>query len=135
MTVMRVCLLLAVFAAMAVAAGAAGCVYPARVAPADPPAVAAAPASAPAAAAAKAPAAADRVDFATQVQPILAARCQPCHFPGGKMYASLPFDRAETVLTLREKLFTRIKEADEQRLLRQFLSQHPATPDKPAAAP
>ena len=47
------------------------------------------------------PASADpvtRVDFAKQVQPILQARCQPCHFPGGKVYASMPFDRAETVL-------------------------------------
>jgi hypothetical protein len=138
---MRVRLLFAVIAGMALAAGAAGCAYPARFAPADPPAAAAAPAPAarapvPVAAESKAPAAAaDRVDFATQVQPILAARCQPCHFPGGKMYASLPFDRAETVLTLREKLFTRIKEEGEQRVLRQFLAQHPAPSGKLAATP
>lgn len=98
---------------------AAGCAYPGRVSPADPPAPAppAAPASAP-----------SGVDFATQVRPILEARCQPCHFPGGKMYARLPFDRAETILALREKLFTRIKDGDEQRLLRQFLARHPADP-------
>jgi len=67
-----------------------------------------------------------RIDFATQIKPILAARCQPCHFPVGKMYASLPFDRAETVLRLREKLFTRLKDESERRTIRQFLAEHPA---------
>ena len=128
-------------AAAAFASGALACAYPGRVPSADPPAAAVAhapatPASAAASAAAAAPASspAAGVDFATQVRPILEARCQPCHFPGGKMYASLPFDRAETVLTLREKLFTRIKEEDEQRLLREFLAQHPAASEVPAAS-
>lgn len=134
-------------AAAALASGALACAYPGRMPSADPPAAAVAhapaapaPAAAPApvaapadtaasaAAAAPASAAAAGVDFATQVRPILEARCQPCHFPGGKMYARLPFDRAETILTLREKLFTRIKEEGEQRLLREFLAQHPAAP-------
>jgi hypothetical protein len=74
---------------------------------------------------------ADRVDFAKQIQPILQARCQPCHFPGGKVYASMPFDRAETVLRLREKLFTRIKEEEQRKLIRAFLAEHSA-PDTPA---
>jgi len=30
--------------------------------------------------------------FVTAVRPILKARCAPCHEPGGKMYARLPFD-------------------------------------------
>src|SRR3954465_11429495 len=60
-----------------------------------------------------------RVGFTTQIQPILAARCQPCHFAGGKMYASLPFDRAGTTLRLREKLFTRLKDENERRVIRQ----------------
>jgi hypothetical protein len=63
------------------------------------------------------------VDFATQVRPILESRCQPCHFPGGKMYDRLPFDRAETVHLLGEKLFTRIKAADDQALIRAFLAE------------
>lgn len=66
------------------------------------------------------------VDFETQVRPIL-ERCQPCHFEGGKMYAQLPFDRPETVRTLGEKLFTRIKEPAEQATIRAFLAQ----PEKP----
>ncbi|MCU1264813.1 MAG: hypothetical protein JWM21_1131 [Acidobacteria bacterium] len=64
-----------------------------------------------------------KVDFATQIRPILEARCQPCHFNGGKQYAHLPFDRAETIKFLGTKLFTRIKDEKEQRLIREFLAQ------------
>jgi hypothetical protein len=62
------------------------------------------------------------VDFARDVRPIL-DRCQPCHFPGGKMYAKLPFDRAETVDRLGTKLFTRIKKDDEQAIIRAFIAR------------
>lgn len=64
------------------------------------------------------------VDFASQVQPILQVRCQPCHFAGGKVYAEMPFDRPETILRLGEKLFTRIKDESQRRAIRRFLSQH-----------
>lgn len=63
-----------------------------------------------------------RVDFATQIRPILEQRCQPCHFPGGKMYQKLPFDRAETIVGLGDKLFTRIKKEDERALIGKFLA-------------
>ena len=63
------------------------------------------------------------VDFARDIQPILASRCQPCHFPGGKMYERRPFDRASTIRDLGTKLFTRIKAEDEQALIRRFLAQ------------
>jgi hypothetical protein len=63
------------------------------------------------------------VDFARDVRPILEKRCQPCHFPGGKMYGKLPFDRAETIDKLGTKLFTRIKKEDEQAVIRGFLSR------------
>ncbi len=69
---------------------------------------------------AKAPA---RVDFSTQIRPILEARCQPCHFSGGKVYQRMPFDRPETIRTLGTKLFTRIKDENERRLIRDFLAQ------------
>jgi hypothetical protein len=63
------------------------------------------------------------IDFARDVQPILEKRCQPCHFPGGKMYDKLPFDRAETIDKLGTKLFTRIKKDEEQAVIRGFLAR------------
>ena len=65
------------------------------------------------------------VDFARDIRPILEARCQPCHFPGGKMYERLPFDRAQTIRDLGPKLFTRIKTPDQQATIGQFLAQQP----------
>ena len=64
-----------------------------------------------------------RVDFPTQIKPILEAKCQPCHFSGGKVYAKMPFDRPETIKTMGTKLFTRIKDENERRLIRDFLAQ------------
>ncbi|HEY5992916.1 MAG TPA: hypothetical protein VIU10_10080 [Candidatus Udaeobacter sp.] len=68
-------------------------------------------------------AAPSKMDFDAQVRPILQARCQPCHFAGGKMYQRLPFDRPETIKALGTKLFTRIEEEKERRVIRDFLSQ------------
>ena len=62
------------------------------------------------------------VDFQTQILPVLQARCQPCHFEGGKMYRALPFDQPETIHNLGEKMFSRIKDPKEQQLLRAFLA-------------
>ena len=61
-------------------------------------------------------------DFDKDIKPILQSRCQPCHFQGGKVYDRLPFDRPETIMKLGEKLFTRIKDEKEQRLIREFLA-------------
>ena|ERR1700720_3228021 len=66
---------------------------------------------------------AKKPDFETRIRPIFQTRCQPCHFPGGKVYEKMPFDKPETIARLGEKLFTRIKDKDEQRLIREFLSQ------------
>lgn len=68
---------------------------------------------------------ASHVDFDSQVKPILQTRCTPCHFPGGVMHARLPFDKARTIRDLGEKMFTRIKDEQEQALLRTFLAQAP----------
>ena len=64
-----------------------------------------------------------RIDFATQVRPLLESKCTPCHFAGGTMYERLPFDRADTIKTLGAKLFTRIKDEKEQSIIREFLKQ------------
>jgi hypothetical protein len=71
------------------------------------------------------PQSAPRVDFKTQIQPLLEARCRPCHFSGGKMYARLPFDNPQTIRTLGTKLFTRIKDEKDQALILSFLDQPP----------
>ena len=74
--------------------------------------------------AAPSPTAPRRVSFTDDIRPILAP-CQPCHFPGGKVYDRLPFDRPETVRTLGTKLFTRIKDEEQQQVIRTFLAQNP----------
>jgi hypothetical protein len=68
--------------------------------------------------------------FASDIRPILESRCQPCHFQGGHMYEKLPFDKPETITKLGTKLFTRIKNEDEQRVIRKFLSEQSATADR-----
>jgi hypothetical protein len=62
-------------------------------------------------------------DFNTEIKPIFQARCQPCHFQGGQVYEKLPFDKPETIRRLGTRLFTRIKDEKEQRLIREFLDQ------------
>ena len=47
----------------------------------------------------------------------------PCHFSGGQMYSTLPFDRPETIKKLGDKVFTRIKDENHRRLIREFLAQ------------
>ena len=66
-----------------------------------------------------------RVDFDTQLKPIFKSKCMPCHFSGGQMYDRLPFDKPETIRKLGTKLFTRIKQEDERRLIEDFLTQAP----------
>jgi hypothetical protein len=39
------------------------------------------------------------------------------------MYERLPFDRQETIKALGTKLFSRIKDENERRVIRDFLSQ------------
>ena len=69
--------------------------------------------------------AATPIDFQKQIQPILEKRCNPCHFPGGKMYERLPFDKAETLLKpeVQPVMLKRIKEEDENKLIREYFAQ------------
>ena len=64
-----------------------------------------------------------RVDFDTQLKPILQSKCMPCHFSGGKMYDRLPFDNAATIKKLGTRLFTRIKDEHDRKLIEDFLAQ------------
>ena len=47
----------------------------------------------------------------------------PCHFSGGKMYDRLPFDKPETIKKLGARLFTRIKDEHDRKLIEDFLTQ------------
>ncbi len=50
--------------------------------------------------------------FAASVRPILEAHCSPCHFPGGRMYERLPFDKPETLASNRQGVLRRLKGDD-----------------------
>ena len=120
----------------------AGCV-PVRPAPAaQPPTAAAPPAGASAEGGAPAAGAAQtdeaggvdpkREEFETQVRPILEKRCSPCHFPGGKMYGRLPFDRPGTIRVLGTALFTRIHDPEDRATISAFLGvPNEALPEPP----
>jgi hypothetical protein len=60
-------------------------------------------------------------EFETRVMPILQAKCNPCHFPGGKMYTRMPFDKPGTIRVLGTALFTRIRDEEEREVIRAFL--------------
>jgi hypothetical protein len=66
-----------------------------------------------------------RVDFETQLKPIFQSKCMPCHFSGGQMYDRLPFDKPATIRKLGTRLFTRIKDENDRRLIEDFLTQSP----------
>ncbi len=66
-----------------------------------------------------------RVDFDIQLKPIFQSKCMPCHFNGGQMYDRLPFDKPATIRKLGTRLFTRIKEDNDRRLIEDFLTQSP----------
>jgi len=63
------------------------------------------------------------VDFDSQIKPIFKGKCMPCHFSGGQMYDKLPFDKPETIKKLGVKVFTRIKEDGDRKLIEAFLKQ------------
>ena len=65
--------------------------------------------------------------FAATVRPILASHCAPCHEPGGKMYARLPFDRADTIASHREGVLRRIQKPEEKAAIQKWLASQPAS--------
>ena len=66
-----------------------------------------------------------RIDFDTQLKPIFQSKCMPCHFNGGKVYDRLPFDNPTTIRKLGTRLFTRIKDEHDRKLIEDFLTQAP----------
>lgn len=71
------------------------------------------PAPLPAAPAAATPAPAPDA-FASTVRPILRERCAPCHEPGGKLYAKLPFDDRNVVAAHPEGILKRLQGSDRE---------------------
>jgi len=65
------------------------------------------------------------IDFDRQVKPIFQSKCMPCHFSGGQMYERLPFDKPETIRKLGTRLFTRIKDENDRKLIDEFIRQSP----------
>ncbi|HEU5292270.1 MAG TPA: hypothetical protein VFU05_16595 [Cyclobacteriaceae bacterium] len=56
------------------------------------------------------------LDFDQDIVPILKSHCQPCHFPGGKMYEKMPFDQSKTILDHREGVTKRFKNQELEKL-------------------
>jgi len=52
--------------------------------------------------------------FASVVRPIVLDHCAPCHEPGGKMYARLPFDDPKVLSSHSEGVLRRLKGDDKQ---------------------
>jgi len=65
---------------------------------------------------------ADTINFSKQIQPILVNHCSPCHFPGGKMYQRLPFDKDTTIFNHEAGILRRIK-GDDNTLIKTFIKQ------------
>lgn len=66
----------------------------------------------------------DPIGFEKQVKPILVKNCSPCHFTGGKMYERLPFDKDTTILNHHEAILKRIKNEEENTILKNFVLQN-----------
>lgn len=65
--------------------------------------------------------------FQSSIRPILAARCAPCHEPGGKMYGRLPFDRPSVVASHADGVRRRLK-GEDRKALEVWLATLPAPP-------
>lgn len=64
------------------------------------------------------------IDFDKEIKPIFVKNCSPCHFPGGKMYARLPFDKDTTIINHSAGIMKRIKNEEENTLLKNFIAQN-----------
>jgi hypothetical protein len=65
-----------------------------------------------------------QIDFDKEIKPIFVKNCSPCHFPGGKMFAKLPFDKDTTIINHSAGILRRIKNEGENTLLKNFIAQN-----------
>lgn len=63
------------------------------------------------------PLVAPRYSYRGNILPILQAKCQPCHFEGGKVFAKLPFNDSTVVAKLGKRLNTRLKDSTDQAVI------------------
>jgi cytochrome c553 len=75
---------------------------------------------------AKAPEAPQTKDavFKSEIRPILVAHCAPCHEPGGKMYAKLPFDDPSVLSSHEPGVKKRLK-GDDVKAFERWLAMAP----------
>ena len=66
----------------------------------------------------------DTVYFKSEVLPILKKNCSPCHFPGGKMYDKMPFDKPATIIGHEAGALKRFKDQNELSLIKNFIEQN-----------
>jgi len=66
----------------------------------------------------------DSIQFSSHVQPIMQKRCTPCHFTGGKMYGRMPFDKDTTIINHQASILKRIKDEEENSVIKKFLLQN-----------
>ena len=64
-----------------------------------------------------------RVDPFDEVRVVLGHACAPCHNPGGKMYAKLPFDQPDVIRANREGILRRLEAEDKKRVENWLLGQ------------
>ena len=62
--------------------------------------------------------------FDKDVKPIFEQHCNPCHFPGGKMYERLPFDQGVTIINHEQGILKRIKDSVEVKTIKEFVAQN-----------
>lgn len=65
----------------------------------------------------------DSIVFVMQVRPILEKNCSPCHFTGGKMYATMPFDAATTILNHESGVLKRFK-GEELEMIKKYVEEN-----------
>ena len=65
-----------------------------------------------------------KIDFEKEIKPIFVKNCSPCHFPGGKMYEKLPFDKDTTIINHSASILKRIKNEADNTLLKEFILQN-----------
>ncbi len=62
--------------------------------------------------------------FTSEVRPILVAHCAPCHEPGGKLYAKLPFDDPAVLSSHEAGVKKRLK-GDDLKAFERWLAMAP----------